>query len=207
MKVLIACEESQAVTKEFRKLGHEAYSCDILECSGGHPEWHLQKNVTELLKQKWDMIIAFPPCTDLACSGARWFPQKIADGRQQSGIAFFMLFTNLSCDKVAIENPIGIMSTNYRKPDQTIQPYEFGDPSKKSTCIWLKGIPNLKPTNIVKPELKQYICKNGKKVTFSKDYGHGFDKKEAVRRSKTFTGIAKAMAEQWGGNITKSLIS
>jgi len=125
MKILLACEESQVVCKEFRKLGHEAYSCDILPCSGGHAEWHLQQDITPLLKEKWDMIIAFPPCTHLAVSGAAWFKQKIADGRQQQGIDFFMQFTDLECEKVAIENPICIMSTKWRKPDQIINPFQF----------------------------------------------------------------------------------
>ena len=147
MKILVACEESQAVTIELRKLGHEAYSCDILECSGEHPEWHFQQDVTELLKHKWDMIIAFPPCTHLAVSGARWFKQKIADGRQQLGIDFFMKFANIDCPKVAIENPIGIMSTKYKKPTQIIQPWQYGHGEPKSTCLWLKGLPKLKSTN------------------------------------------------------------
>ena len=120
MKILLACEESQAVTIRMREKGHEAYSCDILPCSGGHPEWHLQQDVTELLKEHWDMIIAFPPCTHLAVSGARHFEQKIKDGRQQQGIDFFMLLANAECEKVAIENPVGIMSSKWRKPDQII---------------------------------------------------------------------------------------
>ena len=119
MKVLIACEESQAVTKEFRVLGIDAWSCDTLDCSGGRPEWHIKGDVSKHL-EGWDMIIAFPPCTHLASSGARWFPEKIKDGRQQQGIDFFMMFVNANCDKIAIENPIGIMSTKYRKPDQII---------------------------------------------------------------------------------------
>lgn len=149
MKVLVACEESQAVTIELRRLGHEAYSCDIQECSGGHPEWHLQQDVIPLLSEKWDMIIAFPPCTDLAVSGARWFSQKRADGRQQRSIEFFMRFANADCPKVAIENPIGIMSSEWRKPGQIIQPWMFGHGETKATCLWLKGLPKLNPTNIV----------------------------------------------------------
>lgn len=151
MRVLVACEESQAVTKELRRLGHEAYSCDIQECSGGHPEWHLQVDAIELLKMKWDMVIAFPPCTDLAVSGAAHFAKKRADGRQQRSIEFFMKFANADCPRIAIENPIGIMSSEFRKPDQIIQPYQFGDHARKSTCIWLKGLPKLKPTDIVDP--------------------------------------------------------
>ena len=151
MRVLVACEESQAVTKELRRLGHEAYSCDIQGCSGGHPEWHLQVDAIELLKMKWDMVIAFPPCTDLAVSGAAHFAKKRADGRQQRSIEFFMKFANADCPRIAIENPIGIMSSEFRKPDQIIQPYQFGDHARKSTCIWLKGLPKLKPTDIVDP--------------------------------------------------------
>lgn len=191
MKVLLACEESQAVCKAFRELGHEAYSCDILPCSGGKPEWHFQQDVLPILKQDWDMVIAFPPCTHLATSGARWFPQKQKDGRQQQGIDFFMEFVNCKCDKVAIENPVGIMSTHYRKPDQIIQPYEFGDEAKKKTCLWLKGLPKLKPTKLV-GEGEIHVTPSGKKIP--KWYSN--NKKI---RSKTFPGIAKAMAEQWGG--------
>jgi hypothetical protein len=197
MKILVACEESQAVCIEFRKLGHEAYSCDILPASGGHPEWHLQQDVTELLKQKWDMIIAFPPCTHLAVSGAKHFAQKRLDGRQQQGVDFFMLFTNLDCEKVAIENPVGIMSTIYRKPDQIIQPWMFGDPFTKTTCLWLKGLPLLQPTKIV-DKGERTVFKSGK--SHPKWYADALQLPPAERaaaRSKTFPGIAKAMAEQW----------
>ena len=196
MKVLVACEESQAVTIELRRLGHEAYSCDIIECSGGHPEWHLQQDVTPLLKERWDMIIAFPPCTHLAVSGARHFAQKRKDGRQQQGIDFFMMFATVDCPRVAIENPVGIMSSVWRKPDQIIQPYWFGDSHKKTTCLWLKGLPKLTATNIVEPNLIQYTCKNGKKVTFDVIMAKI---KDPEIRSKTFPGIARAMAEQWAG--------
>jgi site-specific DNA-cytosine methylase len=195
-RLLIACEESQAVTKELRALGHEAYSCDILPSSGGHPEWHLQQDVTKLLEQDWDGIIAFPPCTHLAVSGARHFAQKIADGRQQQGIDFFMLFANARCEKVAIENPVGIMSSKWRKPNQIIEPWQFGDSVTKKTCLWLKGLPPLKHTNIVD---KGHIVtfKSGKRMHsfFANSFG------DSSKRSKTFTGIAKAMAEQWFGNI------
>ena len=195
MKILVACEESQAVTKEFRSRGHEAWSCDILDCSGGHPEWHIKDDVTKHL-DGWDMIIAFPPCTHLSSSGARWFKQKIKDGRQQQGINFFMRIINSDCPRIAVENPIGIMSTKHRKPDQIIQPYEFGDPSRKATCLWLKGLPKLIPTNIVEPDL--YVCKNGK--IFSRDYMAALSKGEnrGHLRSKTYPGIAKAMANQYG---------
>lgn len=202
MKILVACEESQAVTIELRKLGHEAYSCDIIECSGGHPEWHLQQDVTGLLKEKWDMIIAFPPCTHLAVSGAAWFEQKRKDGRQQEGIDFFMLFANCDCEKVAIENPIGIMSSKWRKPDQIIHPWMFGDKFTKSTCLWLKGLPKLEPTDIVeKGEYFDWIDgKTGKKKRQPKWFADAWKlpaEERAKVRSKTFPGIARAMASQW----------
>lgn len=187
MKILVACEESQAVTIELRKLGHEAYSCDIIPCSGGHPEWHIQQDVTPLLKEQWDMVIAFPPCTDLAVSGARWFEEKRMDGRQQASIDFFLKFTQLDhIPRVAIENPVGIMSTFYRKPDQVIQPWQFGHGEQKTTCLWLKGLPKLQPTEIVEGR-EQRIWKMPP------------GPERAKLRSKTFTGIAKAMASQWGG--------
>ena len=198
MRVLLACEESQAVTKEFRALGHEAYSCDILPESGGHPEWHIQKDVTEVLKEDWDMIIAFPPCTHLASSGAAWFEAKRADGRQQAAIDFFMIFANHPCEKIAIENPVGVMSSNYRKPDQIIQPWQFGDAYSKRTCLWLKGLPKLESTEIVDPgEMITY--ESGR--TMPKWYADAWKLSAAERskaRSKTFPGIAKAMATQWG---------
>jgi hypothetical protein len=197
-KVLIACEESQIVTIEMRALGIEAFSCDIEPCSGGHPEWHIQKNVIPLLDQKWDIIIAFPPCTHLATSGAKWFEQKRKDGRQQQGINFFMHFVNAKCNKIAIENPVGIMSSLWRKPDQIIQPYQFGEPYAKKTCLWLKNLPLLIPTNIVeKGEQIKYA--SGKSLP--KWYADAYKlnpKERATLRSKTFVGIAKAMALQWG---------
>ncbi len=184
MKILVACEESQAVTIELRKLGHEAYSCDIELCSGGHPEWHLQKDVSQLLDLNWDMIIAFPPCTHLAVSGARHFEQKRKDGRQKQGIDFFMTIANANCERIAIENPIGIMSTIYRKPDQIIHPWQFGHGETKATCLWLKGLPNLKPTEIVEGR-NERIWRMPPSPERSK------------LRSKTYPGIAKAMAQQW----------
>ena len=187
MRILVACEESQAVTKELRRLGHEAYPCDIQECSGEHPEWHLQQDVIPLLDEPWDMIIAFPPCTDLAVSGARWFKEKQADGRQKRSIESFMRFANADCPKVAIENPIGIMSSEYRKPDQIIQPWQFGHGETKKTCLWLKGLPKLVPTEIVGGR-KQRIWKMPP------------GPERAKERSKTYPGIAKAMAEQWAGD-------
>lgn len=197
MKILVACEESQAVTIEFRKLGYEAYSCDILPCSGNHPEWHLQQDVIPLLKEKWDMIIAFPPCTHLAVSGAAWFEQKRKDGRQQQGIDFFMQFANADCQRIAIENPVGIMSSKYRKPDQIIQPYMFGDPYSKKTCLWLKGLPKLKPTKLVdKGEIITFASGRSMQKWYS-DAWRLSPEQRSIARSKTFLGIAKAMAQQW----------
>ena len=194
MKVLVACEESQVVTIALRRLGHEAYSCDMVPCSGGHPEWHLLQNVLPLLEQEWDMIIAFPPCTHLCVSGARWFPAKIADGRQQQGIDFFLKFTNLKCPRIAIENPVGIMSTIYRKPNQIIQPYQFGHNAMKATCLWLKGLPQLIPTNVVnKGKINTY--RSGKQMSAWCSIGSRKDR--AKIRSVTFEGIGRAMAEQW----------
>jgi hypothetical protein len=203
MKILVACEESQAVTKELRLLGHEAYSCDLLPTTGDNPEWHLQKDVLPLLKEKWDMIIAFPPCTDLAVSGARHFERKILDGSQQKSIDFFMKFVNADCAKIAIENPIGIMSGKYRKPDQIIQPWQFGDKAQKSTCLWLKGLPKLEPTNIVdKGEFFEFTSKKGEKKRMPMWYYKALQEAKTPEqrrtlRSKTFEGIAKAMAFQW----------
>lgn len=224
MRVLVACEESQEVCKAFRARGHEAFSCDIIEPSGGHPEWHIKGDVLPLLNGnctfqtldththtqdgQWDMIIAFPPCTNLAVSGARWFPEKQKDFRQQKSVAFFMHFVLAHCDRIAVENPIGIMSNIYKKPTQIIQPYEYGHHTKKSTCLWLKGLPKLKPTNIVEPEIIEYHSKSGKPVRFGKGIGqaigedgkkYGFsDPMTAKLRSRTFTGVAEAMADQWG---------
>ena len=206
MKILVACEESQAVTKELRKLGHLAFSCDILPCSGGHPEWHIQGDVIDHLDKGWDMLIAFPPCTHLAVSGARHFAKKIADGRQQQGIDFFMEMINAPIPKKAIENPIGIMSTKYRKPNQIIQPWEYGDKAQKSTCLWLEGLPCLKPTNIVgKGEFVEFVSKKGVKKRQPKWYFDALKnaktpQERSTLRSKTFPGIAKAMATQWTKN-------
>ena len=220
MKVLVACEESQRVTIEMRKFGNEAYSCDLLDCSGGHPEWHIKKDVTLLLNGncifntvdgaeheisgKWDMIIAFPPCTYLTVTGNRWFNyEKYGDKAIQrmldrnDAIKFFMTIANADCDKIAIENPVGIMSTQWRKPDQIIHPYQFGDAYEKRTCLWLKGLPNLVPTKIVDiPDRIQF--KSGK--TMAKWFVETSNlpkEQRALVRSKTFPGIAKAMAEQW----------
>lgn len=186
MRVLVACEESQEVCKAFRARGHEAYSCDLQDCSGGHPEWHIKQDALEVMRGgQWDIILAFPPCTDLACSGARWFIEKREDGRQQKSIDFFLEFTKTDCPKVAIENPVGIMSTIYRKPDQIIQPWMFGHRETKKTCLWLKGLPPLFATDVT----------NGREETIWR-MPPGPDR--AKLRSKTFPGVARAMAEQWG---------
>ena len=238
MKILVACEESQRVCIAFRDRGHEAYSCDILECSGGHLEWHIQGDVLPIINGncefetadgqkhridgKWDLLIAHPPCTHLAVSGAAWFEKKRADGRQREAIEFFCKFLTADCDKIAVENPVNIISGYYIKkwfpdiaekyglpikPSQTIQPYMFGDKAKKTTCLWLKGLYPLVPTNIVDPG-QFYISPKGKKFScgsFS-DYARDEngkiirwnDPRTGKLRSKTFPGIAKAMAEQWG---------
>jgi hypothetical protein len=201
MKVLVACEESQAVTIELRKLGHEAYSCDLIPCSGGRPEWHLQQDVVPLLKLRWDLIIAFPPCTHLAVSGAAHFEKKRADGRHQQGIDFFMLFADIkNTPRVAIENPVGVMSREWRKPDQIIEPFMFGDDATKKTCIWLKGLPELIKTNVIEPSW----CTTSKGTRYTKWWYDTCrislkDGRRARARSRTFPGIAKAMAEQWAG--------
>lgn len=221
MNILIACEESQAVCKAFREKGHRAFSCDIQECSGGHPEWHIIGDVLPLLNgnctftlqngesdvqiNRWDMIIAFPPCTYLTITGNRWFNierygkkaiQRIKD--RENAIKFFMEFANADCEQIAIENPIGVISSVYRKPNQIIHPYMFGDPARKATCLWLKNLPQLIPTNLVEPEIIRY--KNGKGTD---NPWHmetiKLPKEERSKiRSKTFPGIAKAMADQWG---------
>lgn len=195
MRVLVACEESQAVTKEFRKLGHEAYSCDIIPCSGSHPEWHIQQDVTPLLKQCWDLIIAHPPCTYLSNAGARHLYPKgvLNEERLQKGLAakeFFMLFYNSDCPRVVIENPTPSKIFGLPPYDQVIQPYQFGHPFSKRTCLWLKGVPPLKPTNVIEVTQSTKIAGNW----FNKG-----GKERQKNRSKTFEGIAKAMAEQWGG--------
>ena len=207
MKVLVACEESQAVCKAFREKGHEAYSCDIVPCSGGHPEWHLQQDVLPLLKEKWDMIIAFPPCTYLTVTGNRWFNidrygekaiQRHKD--RKDAIDFFMAFANADCEKIAIENPVGIMSSEWRKPNKIINPWQFGDAFEKKTCLWLKCLPELTPTNIVEiPPRKKFD--SGKTMpSWYAEAWHLPKEERAKLRSKTFPGIAKAMAEQWGNN-------
>lgn len=205
MRILIPCEESQAVCKAFRARGHEAFSCDLQPCSGGHPEWHIQGDVFDVVDNGWDMMIAFPPCTDLAVSGSRWFSDKREDGSQYRSICFFIKIARAlqKIGRGGIENPIGIMSGNYileyypnldraladvgfpSKPTQIIQPWQFGHGETKATCLWLHNIPALKPTNIVEGR-EQRIWR----------MPPGPDR--AKERSKTYQGIADAMADQWG---------
>jgi hypothetical protein len=209
MRILVACEESQAVTKELRKLGHEAFSCDLLPCSGGHPEWHYQQDVFEVIEKGWDMMIAHPPCTFLAVSGARWLYNK--DGSknedrwnsQAEALDFVQRLMDAPIDKIAIENPISVISSQIRKPEQIIQPWMFGDKAQKSTCLWLKNLPKLEPTNIVeKGEFIEFISKKGVKKKQPKWYFDALKQAKTPEerrtlRSKTFKGIAEAMAKQW----------
>ena len=239
-KALVACEESQRVCAELRRVGLEAYSCDILDCSGGHPEWHIKQSVEYLLDGKvnfktcddiehyvesWDLIIAHPPCTYLTVSGNSYFyhsgyrrlaksdPDLVNSliekrkSNRESAIKFFMMFTKASCKHVAIENPIGVMSTVYRKPDCIIQPYQFGSPVSKSTCFWLKGLPPLKPTCVVEPT-KKITYSSGKSMDpwYAKTFRLKPDER-AKERSKTFPGIAKAIAEQWGILVLNELLA
>lgn len=223
MKVLVACEESQTVCKAFRDLGHEAYSCDIKKPSGGHPEWHilgdalipLRGGIVTTMDGKehdvgtWDLLIAHPPCTYLTVTGNRWFNisrygrkavQRYKD--REEAADFFMRFAECSSpSKVAIENPIGYMSTAYQKPTQIIHPYMFGDPARKATCLWLKSLPKLMPTDIVKPDIIRYKNGNGTDNPWHMETLKLPPAERAKARSKTFPGIAKAMAEQWGGKL------
>lgn len=231
MNVLVACEESQAVTKQLRKLGHNAYSCDLLKCSGGHPEWHFNIDVFKVIKNKggilqngdkikikgnWDLMIAHPPCTYLAVSGAQWYyhpddknlpthlrrphpkyPNRSND--REEALAFFIALMEAPIDKIAIENPIGIVSSRYRKPDQIVHPYQFGDEASKATCLWLKNLPKLEPTKIV-GKGERVVFKSGKSQP--KWYSDAFSTAKTAEerrtlRSKTFEGLAIAMAEQW----------
>lgn len=204
MRVLVACEESQRVCIAFREKGHEAYSCDIEPCSGGHPEWHIKDDVLKHLNENWDLIIAHPPCTYLTVAANKYYNVEKYGNKaeerkkeRQKAIEFFMQFTELKCPKVCIENPIGVMSSFYCKPTQIIQPYQFGHSERKATCLWLKGLPVLKPTNIVTPDIIK--LKSGK--TDSRLHYETLKlpaEERAKMRSKTFEGIALAMAEQWG---------
>ena len=239
MRILVACEESQTVCKAFRKRGHEAYSCDIIDCSGGHPEWHIKGDVLPLLNpkreikplitlygntsyatkgvcfktcddvehyvEKWDLIIAHPPCTYLCMSGQKHcnvelYGEKAKERikERNKAIEFFMQFVNADCEKIAIENPVGIMTRNYRKADQYIQPLQFGHPTSKKTGLWLKGLPKLVPTNIVEQEF--HISGTGRKWDkwfWESSLIHPLSERSKFR-SKTFEGVAEAMAEQWG---------
>ena len=199
MKILVACEENQAVTIELRRLGHEAYSCDIEPCSGGHPEWHLQQDVLPLLREKWDMIIAFPPCTYLSNAGAKHLFRGgvLNHDRYEKGIEakeFFLKLLNANCERIAIENPIASKIFEMPKESQTVQPYWFGDPWSKKTRLWLRGLPLLKPTNMVEPQSEchsagTWFMKGGKE--------------RQKNRAKTPHGLAVAMAEQWAGRNTE----
>ena len=185
MKILVGCEYSGKVREALRVMGHDAWSCDLLPADDNSP-YHIQGDILEVLDDGWDMLICFPPCTDLAVSGARWFKEKQADGRQQASIDFFMKMVNAPIPRIAIENPIGIMSTQYRKPDQIIQPWQYGHGETKATCLWLKGLPKLEATDIVEGR-EQRIWKMAPSPDRWK------------KRSETYSGIAKAMATQWGG--------
>ena len=221
MRVLVACEESQEVCKAFRERGHEAYSCDIQKCSGDHPEWHINYSCLQVMwggcefitqdgkhheiNDTWDLLIAHPPCTYLTVTGNSWFntekyvtKAKARYMDRVDAIKFFMEFVTCNAKKIAIENPIGIMSNVYRKPDQIIQPYQFGHPTRKSTCLWLDNLPCLIPADVVEPEIIKY--KNGKGTDDAwhmETIGLPADERRRLR-SKTFPGIAKAMADQWG---------
>lgn len=221
MKVLVACEESQRVCTAFRERGHEAYSCDILDCSGGHPEWHIKWDALALIngncsfmtdgeihtiEGKWDLLIAHPPCTYLTVTGNRWFnvekygEKAIQRERDRKAAEkFFMAFANADCDRIAIENPVGIMSTVWRKPDQIIQPYEFGDPYEKKTCLWLKGLPELQATEIVEPAPRVVFASGKSMPQWYAEAWHLSAEERSRVRSKTFPGIANAIADQWGG--------
>lgn len=203
MKILVACEESQAVCKEMRKLGHEAYSCDIIPCSGGHPEWHIQADALELLKMKWDMIIAFPPCTYLTNAGAvrMRVNGKIVKERYEKAMLakkFFMNFLNADCSKIAVENPTPMKIVGLPPYIQVIQPYEFGHPYSKRTCLWLKGLPPLFPTSVLAYH-EPYVNGGCKDANGNYRKFQGCKERDPKIRAKTFPGIAKAMAEQWAG--------
>ena len=221
MKVLVACEESQRVCNAFRKRGHEAYSCDLIDCSGGHPEWHIMQDVIPLLNGncefetvdgikhkiecKWDLIIAHPPCTFLTVTGNRWFNVErygekaiLRQKERKEAIKFFMAIANADCEKIVIENPVGVMSTVWRKPDQIIQPYMFGDSAEKTTCLWVKGVELLKATNVVVPPERVKFDSGKTMPKWYADLWYLPEEERRRLRSQTFPGIAKAMAYQWG---------
>lgn len=206
MRVLVGCEESQAICKAFRALGHEAYSCDILPCSGGHPEWHIQGDLLDQLDKGFDLGIFHPPCTYLSVSGARWMYNK--DGsinqerlaNQEAGLEFVRKLMAAPIKHIAIENPVSVISSKIRKPDQIIEPFWFGDSARKKTCLWLKNLPQLKPTNIVSPG-DVITFASGRKMSkwMAESRGNGH------LRSKTFPGIASAIADQWGQFVSNNL--
>lgn len=206
-RILIACEESQIVTTEFRKLGfYNTFSCDLLPTSGGHPEWHIQGSVLEHLDNNWDLIIGHPPCTHLSSSGQWAFSKGIKDIKlKEDAIEFFMNIANANCPRIAIENPIGVMSTVWRKPDQIIQPWMFGDLASKSTCLWLKGLPKLIPIITQKPQMEYHTWIDKKTGATKRMEKWMYDirikphKERSGLASKTFKGTAEAFAEQWGG--------
>ena len=193
MRVLIACEFSGTVRDAFLALGHDAVSCDLLPTERPGP--HRQGDVLRLLEERWDLMIAFPPCTDLAASGAKWFHEKRRDGRQQRAVDFFRALADAPIPRVAVENPVGVMSTLYRKPDQIVHPWQFGDVAEKHTCLWLRGLPLLLPTEIV-DRGPRHVTKSGRSLP--KWYNLPPSPERAKIRSRTFPGLARAMAEQWG---------
>lgn len=208
MRILVACEESQTVCIAMRRMGHEAYSCDLQPCSGGHLEWHLQVDALEMLKLKWDMIIVHPPCTYLTNAGARWLwaGHELNQERYRKGLegkAFFMAIFNADCPKIAVENPVPSAVFEMPPCTQVIQPYEFGHPYSKKTCLWLKGLPPLKPTQILEDHIPYVSSGSYSKSHDSKYKGASRKGGAAKMRSKTFPGIAKAMAEQWAGPCGK----
>lgn len=218
VKVLIACEESQATTKAFRKLGHEAFSCDLLPCSGGHPEWHYQCDIFEVINKGWDLMVAHPPCTFLTGSGVQWLshpedktlpfeerrPHPKYPNRRQDmldSVEFVKALYNADIKHIAIENLVGLLSSRWRKPDQIVQPYMFGDEATKTTCLWLKNLPLLLPTNIVgKGERTVFALGKSHPKWYADALATAKTKQERqTLRSKTFPGMAQAFAEQWGG--------
>lgn len=216
LNVLIACEESQAVTKQFRALGHNAYSCDIKPTSGGNPDWHIQGDAIQVAydeSREWDLMIAHPPCTYLAVSGARWLYNKDGTPNEErmqnrdNAMDFVMQLAHAPIDYIAIENPVSQISSLWRKPDQIIQPYMFGDEASKKTCLWTKNLPDLEPTNVVgKGEFKEWVDKNGKTKRQPKWYYDALSQarnaeERRTLRSKTFEGIAVAMAVQWSDAV------
>ena len=206
MRILVACEESQAVTVEFRRLGHEAYSCDIIECSGGHPEWHLQCDASDLLKMSWDMIIAFPPCTYMTNASAvrmrvKGEIQAERYAKAMEAKAFFMKFYNADCPRICIENPTPMKIIGLPPYTQAIQPWQHGHPYTKRTCLWLKGLPALQPTEIITEGITPYVNGGCKDAKGNYRRFQGRKERDPRIRSKTFRGIARAMAQQWGGKI------